>query len=114
MNSIFNREPGPRWPRGQKFRISQAGLEAEARYQQALAGSRATGGRDAHQAALASWASDAGVRPEDGLFLSELKQAPLTLPELLAALETTGATKLEAKTALERLIAANLAELVSA
>jgi hypothetical protein len=109
MASIFSRDEGARWPRGQRFRLSVTGTEAEAQYQLALKFSRELGGRAAHNSALQEWASPLGVRPGDGVYLSELRTVR-SLSELLAALESSGATKAEAKAAIERLVDAKLAE----
>jgi hypothetical protein len=109
MASIFSRDEGARWPRGQKFRLSASGSEAEAKYQLALKSSRELGGRAAFDSALQTWASHLGVRPGDGVYLCELRAAR-SLAELLAALEFSGTTKAEAKAALERLVNAKLAE----
>lgn len=114
MTSIFDREAGPRWPRGQKFRLSPVGQEAEAAYQAALKSSREQGGRAAFEQATAAWAAQLGVKPSDGAYLSELRGSMRTVVELLEGLEGSGATKTEVKAALERLVTAKLAELVSA
>jgi hypothetical protein len=110
MPSIFSREEGTRWPRGQRFRLTPAGLEAETSYQQVLQGARDKGGRSAFDEATVSWATPLGLKASDGAYLSELKTAPRTVVELVELLEDGGATKVEAKAALDRLIAAKLAE----
>lgn len=110
MTSIFEREQAPRWRRGQRFGLSAAGTEAEAEYQTALKSSRDQGGRDALDRALAAWAAVFGVRPRDGVYLSELRIAVQTLSELVDCLQICGATKSEVKEGLDRLISAKLAE----
>lgn len=110
MPSIFSREEGTRWPRGQKFRLTQSGLDAEVSYQGVLQGAREKGGRAAFEEATAAWAAPLSVKAGDGAYLSELKSGPRTVVELVEQLQDGGATKAEAKAALDRLIAAKLAE----
>jgi len=110
MPSIFSREEGTRWPRGQKFQLTANGREAEARYQEALQGARDKGGRAVFDEATSAWAGPLGVRPGDGAYLAELKAQPRTVVDLVEQLQDGGATKAEAKAALDRLIAAKLAE----
>lgn len=113
LASIFDRTPGARFQRGQKFQISPTGLEAEDRYQAALVTSRERGGRAAMDEATAAWASALGVAPGDGVYLTELRGGPRTISDLAESLESCGATKLEAKAAIERLLKAKLADSVS-
>ena len=113
MTSIFTREQAPRWRRGQRFGLSAAGAEAEAQYQTALKSSHDQGGRQALDQALVAWAAVFGVRPRDGVYLSELRIAVQTLPELVDCLEICGTTRSEVKDGLDRLISAKLAEPVS-
>jgi hypothetical protein len=112
MGSIFEREEGPRWRRGQKFGVSAYGTVAEAQYQIAVSSSHDRGGREALDHALAAWATLFGVRPRDGVYLSELRSSVQTLTQLVAALETCGATQTEVKAGLARLVGAKLAELL--
>jgi hypothetical protein len=109
MGSIFDREKSP-WPRGQKFKLSPQGMEAEAQYQAALQGSRDKGGRAAFEEATRAWAAALGVQPGDGAYLAELRGEMRTLVDLVESLQDGGATKLDAKNALERLVGAKLAE----
>jgi hypothetical protein len=110
MPSIFGREEGTRWPRGQKFQLTALGRDVEARYQEALQGARNAGGRAAFDEATAAFAGPLNIKPGDGAFLGELKAEPRTIVDLLELLEDGGATKAEVKSALDRLIAAKLAE----
>jgi hypothetical protein len=113
LASIFDRTPGARFPRGQKFQISPAGLEAEERYQAALQASRERGGRAALDEATAAWSSALGVAPGDAVYLTELKGGARTIGDLAESLESAGATKTEAKAAIERLLNAKLVELAA-
>lgn len=113
MPSIFGREEGTRWPRGQKFRLTALGQEAEARYQQILQGARDAGGRVAFDEATKAFAAPLGIQAGDGAYLGELKLQPRTIVDLLEQLQDGGATKAEVKAALDRLIAAKLVEPVT-
>ena len=112
MASILSREEGTHWRGRQKFRLTANGTEAEAQYQLALKSSRELGGRAALDGALERWASALGVRPGDGVYLSELRASVRTLAEIVEGLEPCGITKGEAKEALGRLVNSNFAELV--
>jgi hypothetical protein len=113
MSSIFGRDEGPRFARGQKFRLSTGGIEAQERYQEAVRASHEQGGRAAFDAAANTWAAASGLRPGDALYLCELGATTRTLQELVESLENCGATKADAKAALQRLITARLAEAVA-
>jgi hypothetical protein len=113
MPSIFGREEGTRWPRGQKFRLTALGQEVETRYQQVLQGARQAGGRVAFDEATKAFAAPLAIQPGDGAFLGELKAEPRTIVELMELLQDGGATKAEVKAALDRLIAAKLVEPVT-
>lgn len=112
MASIFGREEGPRWARGQKFRVTTAGAAAEAQYQATLKEGRERGGRTAFDELTAGWAAPLGVRPGDGVFLAEVKGTMPTLGTLLESMESSGVVKKDATAALDRLIQAKLVELV--
>ena len=114
MPSIFGREEGTRWPRGQKFRLTPLGQDVEARYQAVLAEARQAGGRAAFDEATKAFAAPLGLQAGDGTYLGELKAGPRTIIDLMEQLEDGGATKAEVKAALDRLIAAKLAEPVAA
>jgi hypothetical protein len=114
MPSIFGREEGTRWPRGQKFRLTALGQDVEARYQSVLQEARQAGGRAAFDEATKAFAGPLSIQPGDGAYLGELKAQPRTIVELLELLQDGGATKAEVKSALDRLIAAKLTEPVAA
>lgn len=113
MPSIFGREEGTRWPRGQKFRLTALGQDAVAKYQDVLKGAREAGGRAAFDEATKAFAAPLGLQAGDGAFLSELKAQPRTIVDLMELLQDGGATKAEVKGVLDRLIAAKLVEPVS-
>ncbi len=99
-----------RWPRSQKFRLSPKGEEAEAAYRQVIVDARAQSGtgRSSYDAARVLWAKSLGIEAEDGLYLGELRAGQVTLDVVVAALETSGKSKSEGITALERLVDAGL------
>lgn len=97
-----------RWPRGQKFTLTPAGLAAEAAYREAVNGARSTG-RSALAAALAAWAGPLGVQGVDGMLLGELRAQKKGLNELGRLLEDTGIEPAEVKASVDRLVLAGLA-----
>lgn len=109
MTSIFNRPPGKKWPRSQKFRLSAKGTEAGERYRETA---HAGAGRGAFDAARQAWASELKLDPGDGAFLGELIAGAQTIDQLARALETCGTTRQEAHAAVDRLAAAGLLEAV--
>jgi hypothetical protein len=102
---------GPRWPRGQKFTLSPAGVGAEESYRSAFTGARG-GGRSALDAALAAWAGPLAVAPGDGVVLRELAAKPRGLADVTTALEDTGIAPAEVRQAMDRLVKAGLVSLV--
>jgi hypothetical protein len=98
-----------RWPRGQKFSVSQSGVAAEEAYRLAVLGARSSG-RAALDAALAAWAGPRGVAPADGVILAELSGKRLGLGDLCAALEAAGIVAEEVRAGIARLVAAGIVE----
>jgi len=96
-----------RWPRGQKFTLSEAGLAAEALHREAVSQARASG-RSALDSALAGWSSPLGIAPGDGVVLVELRAGKKGLNELGRALEATGLEPAELKASVDRLFVAGL------
>jgi hypothetical protein len=94
-----------RWPRGQKFTISETGAEVETSYRSVVAGARSSG-RASLDAALVGWATPRGLSPGDGVVLSELKGKRIGLPDLCRNLEATGIPPDEVRAALGRLVTA--------
>jgi hypothetical protein len=101
-----------RWPRGQKFTLSAAGLSADVLHREAVNGVRGSG-RPALEAALEAWAGPLGVHPGDGLLLTELRGQQRGVNDLAAALEGAGIEPAEVKAGLDRLVKAGLAEPVA-
>jgi len=100
-----------RWPRGQKFALSEAGLQAELGHREAVNTARASG-RSALDAALAAWSTPLGVAPGDGVVLVELRAGKKGLNDLGRALEATGLEPAELKASIDRLFVAGLVAVV--
>jgi hypothetical protein len=100
---------GKRWPRGQKFVMSPAGVTAEIAYREAVQGSRGQS-RAALEAAQRSWAASLGLDAPDGIVLSELRAGRRSIAEIGRALEDCGTTTAEVKVSIDRLAQAGLVE----
>jgi hypothetical protein len=98
-----------KWPRGQKFTLSAAGLEAEEAYRTVVLGARSSG-RTALEAALTSWAGPRRLAGGDGVILAELSGKRLGLSHLCEALETSGIVPEEVRAAVGRLVDAGIVE----
>ena len=104
---------GKRWPRGQKFTLSAAGVAAEASYREIIAAARSSG-RSALDAAQRAWAEPLGILPGDGVVLSELRAGKRSIADLAKALDDCGVTLADVKAAVDRLTDALLVEPVPA
>ena len=102
-----------RWGRSQRFRLTSRGVEAETLWRTRLAEVQSAG-RAAFDASLASWATEFKVQPDDAAYVSELSSSPLRLEDVARAIADTGASREDAKKALERLFEAGLVEPVQA
>jgi|SRR5690242_4448080 len=100
---------GKRWPRGQRFTLSAAGVAAETAYRDAVVTARAQG-RGALESAQRAWAEPLRVQPADGVVLSELRSGKKSIAELAAGLQDCGVTQPEVKAAIDRLTDATLVE----
>jgi len=100
---------GRRWPRGQRFQLTPAGLEAESTHADAVRAARALG-RDALDVAQRRWADPLGLQPCDGVVLGELKPGRRSLADVAAGLETCGSTRAEVKESVDRLVEKGLVE----
>jgi hypothetical protein len=108
MPSIFDTDKGARWPRSQKFSLSDSGSRAEQDYREVITASRSDAGRASFDAARKLWAGALQVEPDDGMYLGELRAGPRTLDELWRALETCGKSRTDLKAAIRRLTAVGL------
>jgi hypothetical protein len=104
---------GKRWPRGQKFAMSERGSSAESAYRDAGQTARAQG-RAALDAAQRAWAEPLQVDPIDGVVLGELRGGKRSIAEIARTLEDCGMTAAEVKTAIDRLTDAGLVEPIPA
>jgi hypothetical protein len=100
---------GKRWPRGQKFGLSQRGLEAECAYREAVAAARASG-RGALETAERNWAVPLGIQPNDGVVLGELRGGRRSIADLARELESCGVSATDVKAIVDRLCEAQLVE----
>lgn len=100
--------PKRKWPRSQRFVLSERGADAAASYLSTIVASRSEGGRASYDAARAQWAAAYGAQPNDGLYLAEIRGGPIRLEQILEALESCGETRKDALEALERLLDAGL------
>jgi hypothetical protein len=97
-----------RWPRSQRFALTNTGRDAEASYRSSIVSSRTQEGRASFDAARSTWAESFRLLPDDGLYLGEVASGPTNLEQIVKALEACGKTRKDALTALERLFDAGL------
>ena len=100
---------GKRWPRGQRFILSSAGIAAEVAYREAVHTARAQG-RDTLTAAQKAWAAPLHVEPADGTVLGELRGGRKSIAEVARGLEDCGTSAAEVKSAMDRLSDVGLIE----
>ncbi len=98
-------DPSPRrrWPRSQRFTLTDKGRGAEESYRSTIVSSRTQEGRASFDAARSTWAEFFRIQPDDGLYLGEVGGGPIKLEQIVEALEACGKTRKDALTALERL-----------
>ena len=113
MSADESKSPRVKWSRSQRFQLSAAGRAAGHTYKEVIVASRAEAGRKSFDAARAEWAAKLLLEPGDGLYLGELLAAPRSIPELTEALDGCGPQKADVKVAVERLVKANILELVA-
>ncbi|GEJ59002.1 hypothetical protein [Anaeromyxobacter diazotrophicus] len=104
---------GKRWPRGQKFMLSERGVVAESTYRDALHAARAQG-RTALDAAQRAWSEPLQLQPSDGVVLGELRGGKRSIADIARTLEDCGTSPAEVKAAIDRLTDAGLVEAVPA
>jgi hypothetical protein len=109
---LVGKQPdGPRYQRGQKFTLSPAGAAADEGYRSAVLAARGAG-RAALEASCAAWAAPLSVAAGDGVVLGQLREKPLGLADLAGLLEDTGIGLQEVRSAVGRLVLAELVLLV--
>jgi Fic family protein len=99
-----------RWPRSQRFSLSEAGKAAEASYRSTIVDARNVSGQASFEAARVEWARAANLEPDDGIYLGELRDGPTKLTELTAAVAICGKSASDATKALKRLVSAGFIE----
>jgi hypothetical protein len=100
---------GKRWPRGQKFSLSQNGIAAEAAYREVVVTARAQG-RAVLESAERVWAEPLQLKAGDGVVMGELRNGKKSIADVARALEDCGTTQAEVKAAIDRLSDAGLVE----
>lgn len=113
MLSAWKRDAPKRWPRGQKFTLTETGAAAEAAYRDAVASSRASG-RAVLDGALAAWAGPLGLAPKDGIVLAELRGRKAGVSQLASGLEGADFALDDVRAAIGRLVAAAMVEPLAA
>lgn len=108
LTMMEERKAKRRWPRTQRFVLSERGVSAAQAYMDDIVASRSAEGRSSYDAARTKWAQTYAIEPNDGLYLAEIKAGPIRLEHILAALESCGETRKDAIAALERLLDAGL------
>lgn len=99
--------PTRRWPRSQRFSLSNLGRSAAAAYRQHIVGAGGRG-HGAFAEASTSWATRFALLPDDGIYLSEIAERPLTVSQLGEALAICSQSTSDVKRCLERLLGAGL------
>jgi DNA-binding MarR family transcriptional regulator len=103
MLSTLRPRGAHRWPRGQRFQLTETGQAAEAAHAEAVRDARAQG-RSALDGAQRRWSEPLGLETGDGVVLGELKQGRRSLADVARALEDCGSTRGDVKEAVDRLV----------
>ena len=109
MLASFKPSGGHRWPRGQRFALTAAGVSAEEALAAAVREARAQG-RTALETAQLGWAGPLGLQPADGVVLAQLRQGRQSLADVAEALADCGLTRADVKLAMDRLVDRALVE----
>jgi len=112
MIDSLKRPPGSlRWAPRQRFTLNEAGRQAKASYDLAIAAAHEhSGGRAALEVVQAAWATPFGLQPGDGLLLEEFSRGKATVAQVAEALADCGTTRAEAQATTDRLFKAGLLE----
>jgi hypothetical protein len=100
--------PPPRFRSREPFSLTPAGRIAEASYRSQIVTSRARAGRASYDAARSAWATSLALEPDDGAYLGELRRGAKKLVWITEALAVCGKKRVDAISALERLLDAGL------
>lgn len=98
----------PRWARSQRFTLSAYGRTVTAAYKSGIAAMGTNGARGGFEKACASWAEMFELRPEDGMYLTEVATKSPTLSELGEALAICSQSRQDVEKCVQRLCAAGL------
>jgi hypothetical protein len=109
LDSLKPARTGKRWPRGQKFVLTNSGTEAEGAYREAVHTARAQG-RAALDLAQRGWAAPLRLEPGDGVVLSEIRPGRRSIAEVAKGLDDCGTSLAEVKASVDRLAEAGLIE----
>lgn len=104
-------DPPVRWSRGQRFVLSAYGRTVTSAYLASIAAAGGPGSRGAFQAACAAWAELFELRPDDGMYLAEVRAKAVTLAELVEALAVCGQGRDDVARCVRRLVDAGLVAL---
>lgn len=98
-----------KFPRSQKFRLSEKGHEAVKAYEVTIAEARTGHGRAEFEAARSAWGTPRGLTADDAPFLVEFGSGR-TLKETAEALADCGTTPRQVKDAADRLLGVGMLE----
>lgn len=93
-----------RWPRSERFELSESGRKAAQSYLDMIVASRAEEGRRAFDEARKRWSDEFGVSAEDALCMREMVSGATTLVALVEQLDGCGPDRKQVKEALERML----------
>lgn len=93
-----------RWPRSERFELSETGQKAAKAYLDTIVASRAEEGRRAFDEARKRWSDEFGVGEEDALCMREMVAGATTLVDLVEQLDGCGPDRKQVKEALERML----------
>lgn len=103
-----NKKQSRKWPRGQRFVPTAAGVAAEAAYRAAILRTRGEAGRASFDAARTDWASQIGLVAEDSVILGEICAGAKSIADLCTILESYGSHRDVAVSSVNRLYDAGL------
>lgn len=98
----------PRFQNRDQFSLTPAGRIVEASYRSRIVASRAEPGRRSYDAARSAWAVSAGLEPDDGVYLGELRPGAMDLGMIVEAVTVCGEKRIDGIVALGRLLDAGL------
>jgi hypothetical protein len=106
--SARNLAAPPRFRTRDRFTLAPAGRLAEASYRSHIMAARAEPGQRSFEDARSTWAASIDLRPDDGVYLGELRSGTASLAQITEALLDCGLDRADALGALGRLVDAGL------